>query len=205
MPLMKERNKPRIAPETGVDTLPVLLAALDGAAADGRRRAALALGAHPGAAGALLARVDREGDSAVRHALITALATIANAEAVAGLVRCLASEDVWLRNAAIDALRQMPDQVAPLMGHLLTDADRDVRILAIGVLDTLRHPDVERWLLHVIDIDEDVNVCGTALDLLAELATPASAEPVRALLARFPGQPYLRFAGELALRRATGG
>lgn len=205
MPLMKERGTPRIAPEAGADTLPVLLGALEDGGADTRRRAAMALGGHPAAAGALLARVPREQDAAVRHALMSALAVIGNAEAVSGLARCLASEDTWLRNAAIDVLRQLPEQVAPLMGHLLTDADRDVRILAIGVLDTLRHPDVERWLLHVIELDADVNVCGAALDVLAEVATSACAGPVRALLVRFAGEPYLRFAGELVLRRATGG
>lgn len=197
----------RIAPvpATEADSPDTLLAALDDAIAASRCRAALALASHPAAAGTLLARLAREQDIAVRQALLTALATIGNADAVAGMAACLSSEDVWLRNGAIDALRQLPDQVAPLMGHLLTDADRDVRILAIGVLDMLRHPDVERWLLHVIDLDTDVNVCGAALDLLASVATDAATEPVRALLRRFPDQPYLRFAGDVALRRASGG
>ncbi|MGV7210732.1 HEAT repeat domain-containing protein [Oxalobacteraceae bacterium A2-2] len=201
MPLTKTTT----AAAPGQDSPDAMLAALEHADPEQRRRAALALAAHPSASVALLARVPLESDQAARQALLTALATIGNAQAVDGMAGFLSGEDVWLRNAAIDALRQLPDQVAPLMGQLLTHPDRDVRIMAIGVLDTLRHPHVERWLLHVIAADTDLNVCGAALDLLAEVATGDAIAPVRALLARFPDQDYLRFAGELTLRRAAGG
>jgi hypothetical protein len=117
------------------------------------------------------------------------------------LAGCLRSEDAWLRNAAIEQLRAMPAQVAPAMAYLLVDWDRDVRILAVGILDTLRHERVEEWLLQLIDADSDINVCGAALDVLAEIASAAAREPVGRLLARFPHEPYLQFAGGLVLGR----
>jgi HEAT repeat protein len=201
MPLTKHRT-----PAAPVEaSCAELLAALDDSMPAVRCRAALALGAWPEAAGELLARLAGEPDAAVRSALMAALATIGNGAAAAGLARCLGSEDVWLRNAAIETLRALPAQVAPLMSQLLTDPDRDVRILAIGVLDAMQHPDCECWLLHVIEADTDAAVCGAALDVLAGVATSAAAAPVGALLHRFPDEPYLRFAGELALRRARGG
>jgi HEAT repeat protein len=201
MPLTKPRMA---APAPQADDYPVLLAALDDNAPVTRSQAALALSDHPAAAGALLARLPREDNAVVRSAIVTALTCIGNADAVSGLARCLGGEDVWLRNAAIEALRSLPEHVAPLMGHLLTDPDRDVRILALGVLDDLRHPDAERWLLHVLECDDDVSVCGAALDILAQLATPAVRSAVQALLQRFAAEPYVQFAGALVLRRIDG-
>lgn len=198
MPLMKN---PTPTPAPLVQDYSLLLAALDDATPVVRSQAALALSEHPRAAAALLARLHVEDNAAVRSAIVAALACIGNADAVAGLARCLGGEDVWLRNAAIEVLRSLPEHVAPLMGHLLTDADRDVRILALGVLDDLRHPDAERWLLHVIECDADVNVCSAALDVLAQMATPLARVPVTALLQRFAAEPYVQFAGALVLRR----
>ena len=201
MPLTKNRIP---APVPRTEDYAMLLAALDAAAPLARSQAALALSDHPRAAAALLARLPHEDNAAVRSAIVAALASIGNADAVAGLARCLGGEDVWLRNAAIEVLRSLPDHVAPLMGHLLTDPDRDVRILALGVLEDLRHADAERWLLHVIECEGDVNVCSAALDVLAQLATPAARVPVTALLERFAAEPYVQFAGALVLRRIDG-
>jgi len=169
-----------------------------------RRAAAQALGAHAEAVPALLAAVAAEGEQPVRSAMLDALAQLAargSEEAVSGLADCLRSEDAWLRNAAIELLRGLPSQVASVMAHLLVDWDRDVRILAVGILDQLRHERVEEWLLQLIEADADVNVCGAALDVLADVATPAALAPVTRLLARFPAEPYLEFAGALVRSR----
>jgi HEAT repeat protein len=169
-----------------------------------RRAAAVALGASPEAVPALLAALDDEPEQAVRSALLDALGRIATEESVAALADCLRREDAWLRNAAIEVLRGMPEQVAGAMAYLLADWDRDVRILAVSILDTLRHERVEEWLLQLIEADGDVNVCGAALDVLAEVGTDAAHAPVRQLLARFPDEPYIAFAGGLVLKRLAG-
>ena len=170
-----------------------------------RRAAAQELATHPDAVPALLAALDDEREQPVRSALLGALAAIGSEEAVAGLAECLRSEDAWLRNAAIDLLRDLPAQVAPVLAHLLVDWDRDVRILAVSVLDTLRHPQVEEWLLQLIEADADLNVCGAALDVLADVATIAAAGPVGRVIARFAGEPYIEFAGRLVLSRIARG
>lgn len=170
-----------------------------------RRAAAQELARATDAAPALLAALSDEREQPVRSALLGALAAIASEEAVAGLAECLRSEDAWLRNAAIDVLRDLPAQVAPVLAHLLVDWDRDVRILAVSVLDTLRHPQVEEWLLQLIEADADINVCGAALDVLAEVATLAAAGPVGRAIARFAGEPYIEFAGRLVLSRLAQG
>jgi HEAT repeat protein len=166
-----------------------------------RRWAAKDMLACPNVSGALVAQLRREEDGSVREVILTTLTLRADPEAVAGLVQCLRSEDASLRNEAIEAMKLLPDEVAPIMGGLLADADPDVRILAVNILESLRHELVEEWLREVIENDPHVNVCATALDLLGEVGTPDSRQALEQLKVRFPDQPYIRFAADLALKR----
>jgi HEAT repeat protein len=169
-----------------------------------RRWAARDLAAFPEAAGALVARLAKETDAAVREAILVSLTLIGNRTAVEGLVECLRSEDAALRNEAIEAMKNLPEAVAPIMAGLLADPDPDVRIFAVNVLESLRHPDVEQWLIEVIRKDEHVNVCATAVDLLGEVGSEAAVPALEALKARFPNEPYIVFAADLALKRIRG-
>jgi HEAT repeat protein len=166
-----------------------------------RRWAAKDLLACPDASGALVEQLRREENVSVREIILTTLTLRADATAVAGLVECLRSEDASLRNEAIEAMKLLPDEVAPIMGRLLSDADPDVRIFAVNILESLRHELVEEWLREVIECDPHVNVCATAVDLLGEVGTPNSKQALEKLKARFPDEPYIRFAADLALKR----
>jgi HEAT repeat protein len=174
-----------------------------------RRAAAQALAGDPDAVPLLAAALEDEREQPVRSALLGALAAIGSEDAVCALADCLRSEDAWLRNAAIELLRGAPVQAARvmegLMANLLVDPQRDVRILAIGILDTLRHERVEDWLLQLIEVDDDPNVCGAALDVLAQVGGEAAYGPVERLLARFEGEPFIGFAGKLLLGRLAQG
>jgi len=202
MPLMKTTApQAAIALPPAADAFDALLARLAAGDPAARRAAAHDLAGQAQAVPALAEALGAERDRSVASAILGALAAIGSEESVSVLAGCLRSEDAWLRNGAIEQLRALPAQVAPVMAHLLVDWDRDVRILAVGILDTLRHERVEEWLLQLIDADGDVNVCGAALDVLAEIATDAARGPVERLLARFPHEPYLKFVGELLLGR----
>ena len=168
-----------------------------------RRWAARDLAACPDASAGLVERLLCETERSVRQVIFSSLTALGDEAAVAGLVHCLRSEQAALRNEAIDSMKNMPRQVTPIMEALLLDADPDVRIFAINILDSLPHPDVERWLIAVIDRDPEVNVCGTAVDLLCELGTGAACPALRALKLRFSDEPYIQFAADLALRRLT--
>jgi hypothetical protein len=50
-----------------------------------------------------------------------------------------------------------------------------------------------------------VNVCATAVDLLGEVGSAASREPLLHLKARFGEEPYIQFAANLALKRLADG
>lgn len=181
-----------------------LCAGLDDPSPAARRWAARDLAGCPEAAAPLAARLAQEADATVREAILTSLAVIGDPVAVDGLVRCLGSEDAALRNEAIEAMRLLPEAVMPIMAGLLADPDPDVRIFAVNVLESLPHPEVENWLIAVISRDSHVNVCATAVDLLGEVGTGAAAAPLEALKERFPGEPYIAFAADLALRRIGG-
>lgn len=180
---------------------PDLLVGLGDTNATTRRWAARDLVNCPNAAAALVEQLKLESDLSVREVILTTLTRLGDATAVAGLVDCLRSEDAALRNEAIEAMKQLPDEVAPIMHGLLTDADPDVRIFTVNVLESLRHPDVESWLIDVITQDAHINVCATAVDLLSEVGTAAALAPLQQLKARFVDEPYMQFAAELALRR----
>jgi len=178
-----------------------LCQALEDDSPKARRWAARDLAAFPEASAALLARLGREPDHSVREVMLTSLTRLGDATALAGLIDCLRSEDALLRNEAIEALQQLPEEVAPHMERLLADPDSDVRIFAVNVLQSLRHPGVEPWLIAVIERDAHVNVCAAAVDLLGEVGSGAARAPLQALKERFPHEPYIRFAVDLALKR----
>jgi HEAT repeat protein len=178
-----------------------LVAELSDANPTARRWAARDLAAFREASATLLTRLAEEPDASVREAILLSLTKIGDATAVAGLVNCLRSDDAFLRNEAIEALKQLPQAVAPIMNGLLTDPEPDVRIFAVNVLESLRHPDVEKWLIGVITRDAHVNVCATALDLLGEVGSEAALAPLEALKTRFAQEPYIVFAADLAIKR----
>ena len=180
---------------------PDLIAALENPDPVARRWAARDLLACPDGSGALVARLVKEQDISVREVIFTTLTKLGDPVAVAGLAACLRSEDVALRNEAVESLRQLPESWESIMKDLLVDADPDVRIFAVNILESLRHPGVETWLDEVILRDSNVNVCSTALDLLAELGTSQSLSPIELLKARFADEPYIQFAADLSLKR----
>ncbi|CAK0757913.1 HEAT repeat domain-containing protein [Gammaproteobacteria bacterium] len=166
-----------------------------------RRWAALDLGEHPDSAERLCAQLERETQPPVRDALFTSLIHIGGHAVVKGLLPLLRSDDAALRNGAIDALQHLPDAVSPYMESMLRDADSDYRIFAINVLTNLRHPRTPQWLQEVIEQDRHLNVCATALDLLAEVGGTEALPALEALPGRFNQDPFLRFATDLAVRR----
>lgn len=198
--------KSKTAPNTDHERAPPLdrdgsIRRLEWPDATERRWAARDLAQYVDSSTPLLARLEREPDVSVREVILTTLTRLADPAAVNGLAACLRSEDAGLRNEAIEAMKSMPAAVAPIMRGLLADRDPDVRILAINVLESLRHPDVEAWLIGVIEDEPMVNVCGAAVDLLSEVGSIASRDALERLEARFAADPYILFAVNLALKR----
>ncbi len=178
-----------------------LAATLQSADAAGRRHAAREIGSCPGAAAVLVACLKSEQDLAVREAILNTLARLCDPSVASGLAAYLRSEDAALRNEVIETMKRLGAEIAPVLRLLLSDPDPDVRIFAVNILNSERFPEVETWLIEVIQRDPHVNVCATAVDLLCEVGTEAAHDPLVGLKARFPSEAYIQFAADLALKR----
>ena len=148
-----------------------------------------------------MSRLKREENTAVREAILNSLLRLHDPSIGSGLADCLRSEDAALRNDVIEAFKQLGGEVKPILRSLLADPDPDVRIFVVNILNSERHPDVEQWLIKVIERDAHVNVCATAVDLLCEVGTEAAINPLLDLKARFVTDAYIQFASDLALKR----
>lgn len=188
-----ERRQPR--------DLQGLLAALAADEPSARRWAARDLASNPAASAALAERLYVEPDTSVREVLLTSLTCIGDGVAIDALVNCLRSEDAGLRNEAIEAMAKLAEPVARIIEQLLQDRDSDIRLFAINILATLRHPKVEAWLIEVLERDPHINVCAGAIDVLVEVGSSAAIPALESITWRFPNEPYIWFASKLALKR----
>lgn len=168
-----------------------------------RRAATRELAVWPQAAGELLAQLADESEQSVREALLTSLSRIGGSGVVEGVLGYLRSDDAGLRNDVIELLKTQPDAMATHMDALLADADPDVRIFAVNVLESLRHEKVQDWLIAVIENDAHVNVCATAVDLLTEVGDARAAEPLCRLRSRLGDDPFIAFAVDTALQKVS--
>jgi len=166
-----------------------------------RSAAARALGGRPGHGRALADRLVAETHPRVRQALFTGLSRIGGDEAVDALLPLLRMEDAGLRNGAIEALGHMPESIAPRIDRLLRDHDPDVRIFTVNLLGDLVHPHLAVWLDQVLAQEQHPNVVAAALEVLAEVGSPGHARVLREVIERFPDEPFIGFAAEVALSR----
>jgi len=180
------------------------IADLASADASIRRRAAHALCQLPDAVPVLWAHLVNEWSLSVRSIILTGLIVHKSPAVVTGLLPLLGGEDANLRNGAIEALQQMPDEVAPHVEAMLADPDSDIRIFAVDVLSALPHPMVPEWLRRVVTLDPHVNVCAAALDALAEAGQPEVIPALEKLADRFSDVAFIQFAVDAAIRRIRG-
>ncbi len=148
--------------------------------------------------------LEHEPAVSVRSVIMTSLIQSRSRAAVEGLIRYLRSENTALRNESIEALQDMPEEVAPYMEHLLSDPESDVRIFAVNILSVLPDARAPEWLQKVILEDPHVNVCAAAVDCLAEVGTPDSIAALKELRLRFGDHPFMTFAIDAAIKRIGG-
>lgn len=166
-----------------------------------RRGAARDLFGYPEASASLLRRLQIEPRCSVRGLILTSLTRLGDDVAVSGLVNWLRSVDAMMRKEAIAVMKELPDEMVPIIDVLLGHADGDVRMMAVNMLESLRHPQTEAWLVDVISKEPVVNVCGIAIDLLGVVGTTGAQATLESLKQRFPGQPYIWFAADAASKR----
>ena len=198
MGLVRRKTTETASAEQSQDFQSLMATLVKGDARD-RRNAARDLVKFPEAAETLCESFGDEDDPAVQHAILTTLIKMNSDEVVKGMIPYLRSENAGVRNAAVEALQQMPEPVSEHIKELLTDGDSDVRIFAIDVLQALCHEDAPAWLGELIQTEPHVNVCATAVDRLAEIGTPEMIPALRHLAARFPDEFFMTFAVQTAI------
>lgn len=202
MPLI--RKNPSQAP-SGPQDWKAVLTALTGGTSQERWAAARAAAEAPGGVEALSQALSCEDDARVREAIFTSLVRIRTAESVRAVLPHLRSNDAQLRTGALDALRAMPEAVAPQLPSLLGDPDPDVRLLACDLARGLPAAAAAPLLCDVLGTETEANVCAAAVEVLAEIGGP-EALPVLARCAdRFPGDPFLGFSVRAAAGRIGSG
>lgn len=205
MPLVRRGQETSQAEKPPVRQLDEILSGLASTEPEARRRAARDLAVHPGAVAPLAEALAIEEDTTAREAILTALIGIRSGEVVQALLPFLRSDDAALRNGTAEVLATMPDLVAPHLPGLLDDLDPDVRILATELARTQPAGIACDLLCRMLERETQANACGAALDVLAELGTPEAIPAIRRVAARFAGEPFLRFAAEVAVARIQGG
>jgi HEAT repeat protein len=198
MPLVKAGNK--AAGGGDAPTPP----RLDSPDADSRFRAARALAGHADAVPALADALSRETAPRVREAIMTALIRVADAASVGAILPYLRAQDAGLRAAVIEALQALPAAVAPFMTALLGDRDSDVRLLATELARSMDAAVATRLLCDLLAREQHPNVCGAAVEVLAEVGTPDALPVLKACSERFATSPFLPFAIAVAIGRISG-
>jgi HEAT repeat protein len=153
----------------------------------------------------LFARLEVEGDAAVRHAILTRLGALEEAGLEARLLPLLASEDVALRQDAILALRRRPAAALPALAAQLAAPEPDLRIFAANVLEGCAQPEARAALTARLAEEADAAVCLALVEALAQIGTPQEAPALFALRARFAEEPCLGFAIAIALDQMGSG
>ncbi|TJZ78752.1 HEAT repeat domain-containing protein [Chitiniphilus eburneus] len=200
MALIKTTSPLSPAPPPARDRLLDELRAVDAAT---RGCAAAALGSRGDAHAELLDAWDTEPDATVRLRLLTALATHPDEQVTQRLAQALRGADTVRRTELVDVLRELPGN-APAVVVLLDDPDPDLRIYALNALRMVPTPQALARVAQLLWDDPHVNVCGVAIEWLAEVGTPTQLPALHAVRARFPGVEFIGFAVDLAVARIGG-
>jgi HEAT repeat protein len=198
MPLVRKPKEPSSSSKPAVSAT---LAALTSANPDERWAAARAAADLAGGASALAGALRTEKDTRVREAILTSLARIGTTESADQLLPLLRGDDAQLRTGALDALRTMPAAVREMLPALLNDPDEDVRILSCELARTLPSEDATKLLCALLAGERQLNVCSAAIEVLAEVGSPAALPFLAECRQRFRGAPFLEFAIEIATER----
>jgi HEAT repeat protein len=142
-----------------------------------------------------------EKDLRFREAILAKLLAIADASAAAALARHIRSEDAGLRSACIETLQAMPIAASSVLPDLLSDPDADVRLLATEIVRTQPAEAANALLAALLDAETHPNVCGAAVEVLADVGTADAVPALRTARTRFATEAFLPLAIDTVLAR----
>jgi len=169
--------------------------------ADARRALARASSGDPGAVAGLVAQLATEKDPNVREAIFASLVATGGTPTAHQIAPLMRSADASLRGAVTEALKQLAEDGVAAVDILLADTDPDVRLLAIEVTRAWPVALATPRLKQVFMKDQHVNVCCAAVDVATEVGNGELVVAMVWLRARFPDEPFLGFAVDIACSR----
>jgi len=205
MPLVKRDGPAAAAIQDSDESLAAATANLSSPDAEIRWNAARSLGGRREAVPALATALGAERAPRVREAIVTALIRVGDEASVRALMPYLRSQDAALRAATVEGLQSLPKAIYPFLELLLADGDADVRILATELARNLPSADATQVLCRLLEHEQHPNVCGAAIEVLAEVGTRDAVPSLRSCAARFSGIPFLGFAASTAIARLETG
>lgn len=149
----------------------------------------------------LIAALRCEADTRVREAILTSLARSHAPEGIEAILALLRSDDAAARASALDTMRAMGGAMREYLPRLLSDADSDVRLLSCEIARGLPGAEATRMLCDLLVRESELNVCGAAVEVLAEVGELAALPVLAECESRFRDTPFLAFAIKIAADR----
>lgn len=149
----------------------------------------------------LLEHLLEETDAQVQEALLAALGQSEGDDVVPALLEQLSSEDVLLRNRALEVLTGFAEHVAVHMPVQLAAAEVDKRIFLVNLMGELKHPRVADWVSEILFEEAHVNVVAAALEVAAEVGDEQMLPAIEAAQQRFLDEFFIGFAADIARQR----
>jgi HEAT repeat protein len=112
--------------------------------------------------------------------------------------------NAYIRNLGISMLRAFGDSIKYYIVKFLIGDDRDLRIFAINVLGDVDFAESRDMLVELLEKEQDVNVAMTAVDYMAEIGLEEDISLLESLKDRFPGEFYVEFAVDNAVKMIKG-
>lgn len=151
----------------------------------------------------LLAHLEHETCDTVLEALMLALARSQDVSVVAPMLEIFNSENVLLRNRAIEVLLHFPEQVMEQLPRAYAESGSDAQIFLINLMMDLKHPEVLAWLIEVLQTETQPNAVAAVLEVMAEIGDATCLPALRDVQQRWGEDPFMAFAIEFAQKGCT--
>lgn len=158
-----------------------------------RRWAIRDLGASDTADEVFIERLHKETDVTIIEALFSALDKMFSSKTASEMLDLLKSENVQVRNGAIELFQLNPVEFASQIDNIIDDSDPDVRIFCVDIIGAVAHKEATNWLHKIALTDTNINVVGTALDKLTEVGDGTTLEVLPLVAERHAGNSYIEF------------
>ncbi|WP_334030098.1 HEAT repeat domain-containing protein [Alteromonas sp. P256] len=158
-----------------------------------RRWAIRDLGASDTADEVFIERLHKETDVTIIEALFSALDKTFSSKTANEMLDLLKSENVQVRNGAIELFQLNPVEFASQIDNIIDDNDPDIRIFCVDIIGAVAHKEAINWLHKIALTDTNINVVGTALDKLTEVGDGTTLEILPLVAERHAGNSYIEF------------